>query len=88
MNNLMRRELIRILDGIEKDERIRVVIITSSGNHFCTSVNLQRLLVRFHQVGSLGHSDCFYNHLNHFKMENLHGILQSIITMLYMPFYW
>lgn len=41
MNNLMREEFIRTLDAIEKNDGIRVVIITGSGNHFCTGVDLK-----------------------------------------------
>ncbi|HEJ83027.1 MAG TPA: enoyl-CoA hydratase/isomerase family protein [Desulfobacteraceae bacterium] len=40
MNGVMFREVLQALDDAEKDDKVRVVVITGSGKAFCTGVDL------------------------------------------------
>jgi enoyl-CoA hydratase/carnithine racemase len=53
----MENDLVRAFDLLDQDDRVKAIVITGEGKHFCVGADLEIGLERTEGVGSKEHRD-------------------------------
>jgi enoyl-CoA hydratase/carnithine racemase len=55
--SIMENDLVRAFDLLDQDDRVKAIVITGEGKHFCAGADLEIGLERTEGVGSKEHRD-------------------------------